>query len=204
VIRRLRRGFVAGLATFVLALSVAPATFADDGEIGDNGDTDSITDIFVQNYNGNDRVTVKIDYPHDCPPGLSCQIEVQFEHKCPEAWCFGYGAQSYRTLPLPTNGVSTIRADCMPDGDEDNYWQMSYRVRWWAPQVYKVQLWGELEGYTNVNGSFLYKRIPETGFNVTLNGGLKAGAMLDETTASSKVSNWFLISTSGGVVLHSC
>lgn len=59
------RRSVATLLTLAVLLASAPAVLAD-GEIGDIGDTDSITDLYTD---GNGRVTSRIDYPNDARPG---------------------------------------------------------------------------------------------------------------------------------------
>ena len=199
---KMLRPRLAGTLALVLVFALAPTAFAADGEIGNMGDQNSVGNIFV---NAQGRAAVNIEYPHDCPPQLGCSIDVMFEHKCPEIWCLGYGNQGWRPIPLPNaQGISKVVADCMPDGDEDNYWQIQYRVRWWASQVKTVELWGEYESGLNFNGSIGYKLIAEAGFNVTNGGGFRGGFKIQTNTAIQEDSDPVLVTTSGGVVLHTC
>lgn len=198
---RFRPQIAAILTSLVIALTVAPSAFASDGEIGDMGDTNSIGNVIVGT---NGRAQVKIDYPHDCPPLVQCAIEIQFESKCPEFWCFGYGGQGWRALAAPVNGVSTMSANCMGGDNLDNYWQMKYRIHWWAAQAQTVELWGEVEGYADVDGVFKYKLIPEAAFNVGANAGFRGGTKTQTNTAVVQYGPEVVIATSGGLVLHTC
>lgn len=198
---RVRARLAAILTALAFAIASAPSAFAADGEIGDMGDTNSIGNIFVD---GNGHAAVKIDYPHDCPPQLACTIEVMFEYKCPEIWCFGWGNQGWKALPNPVNGVSTVTANCNGGQDLDNYWQVKYRVHWWAQQVRTVELWGELEAYVQANGTIGYRTIAEAGFNVSANGGFRGGTKIETTTAAADYGPEVYVATSGGIVLHTC
>ena len=199
---RFRTRIAAILTTLTLALALAPSAFAADGEIGNMGDTNSIGNIVV---NSNSRATVNIEYPHDCPPNLGCAIEVNFEYKCPEFWCTGWGSQGWKTLPAPNgNGVSAVSANCNGGQDIDNSWQMKYRVHWWATQVKTVELWGEYEAYVQLNGSIGYRMIAEAGFNVTNGGGFRGGTRIETTTAVADFGPEVYVATSGGLVLHTC
>lgn len=198
---RFRPRLAAMLTAVVLALALAPTASAADGEVGDVGDVDSITDLFI---NGAGRTTAQIDYPHDCPVGLSCNIEVMFEHKCPEWWCL-WGNQGWRVLPNPNaNGVSTISANCMPTGDEDNEWKLKYRIHWWAPQVKTVEIWGEWEWLIELSGAGGYRMIAEALFNVTNNAGIRIGTKLETTTATWDYGPELVVATSFGEIFHTC
>lgn len=198
---RSRPRVAAMLTAVVLALAVAPAAFAADGEIGDMGDTNSIGNIVV---GPTGQAQVKIDYPKDCPPLVQCRIEVMFEHKCPEFWCPDWGNQGWKALPAPVNGVSTVTANCMPSGDEENQWRMKYQVHWWAGAVQTVELWGELEAYIDIDGQLKYRTIAEAGFNVGANAGFRGGTKIQTNTAIDQEGPEVYIASSGGKVLTTC
>ena len=164
------------------------------------GDTDSITDLYVSSS----RTTARIDYPHDCPTGLNCQIEVRFAYKCPEFWCLDWTYQSWRALPAPVSGVSTVQANCNGGQDVDNYWKMEYRVKWWASTVKTTELWAENEFYVNLSGGGTYRLIAEGAFNVTNNAGLRYGLKIQTTTAVQDYGPAVEVATSKGLVYHTC
>jgi hypothetical protein len=197
--KRFARRIVALCAAVLVALSSAPAVFAD-GEIGDMGDTNSITDLYVSGS----RVTAKVDNIKDCPAGLSCQIEVRFLYKCPEVWCLDWTSQGWRVLPSPVNGVSTIQANCNGGQDIDNYWAFEYRVKWWAPTTKTVEWWGELEYLLNLSGNAVYRLIAEAAFNVTGGAGWRQGTKIETTTATADYSPAVQVATSAGRVFHTC
>ena len=197
--KHVARRILALSAAVLVALSSAPAVFAD-GEIGDMGDTNSITDLYLSNS----RVTARIDYPKDCPVGLSCQIEVRFLYKCPEAWCANWTTQGWRALPAPTNGVSTLQANCNGGQDVDNTWAMEYRVKWWAPTTKTVEWWGEIEYLINLSGGGVYRLIAEAAFNITNNGGFRGGTKIETKTATVDYSPEVQVATSAGRVFHTC
>src|SRR5688500_11681182 len=91
-----RMGFV--VMALAVALIAPGAVSADDGEIGDMADTDSITDVRVSNG----KAIAVLDYVHNCAgvvggPIKSCAIQAQFVSRCPEVWC-GWVAQSWREI----------------------------------------------------------------------------------------------------------
>lgn len=186
-------------AALLVALSSAPAALAD-GEIGDMGDTDSITDLYVAGT----RVAAKIDYPHDCPQGLSCQIEVQFQYKCPEIWCTKWTEQGWVGLPAPSGGVSLVKADCNGGDNVDNYWKMEYRVKWWASVTKTVEWWAEGEFFANISGATVFKKIIEGAFNVSDKAGLRYGEKVETVTAKTEWSDGTTVATSAGRVFHTC
>jgi hypothetical protein len=187
------------IAAFLIALSSAPAVFAD-GEIGDMGDTDSITNLTLSG----DQVMARVDYPKDCPTGLSCQIEVQFQYKCPEIYCTTYSGQTWKALPAPVNGVSTVKSICNGGNDTDNYWRLVYRVKFWASTTKTVEWWGEGEYVVTASGSGVYRTIAEGAFNVTGNAGLRAGTKIETVTKSVDYSPEVEVATSVGRRLVTC
>jgi len=198
VLRRLGSGVIALLLLAVLAPTVV---FAADGEIGDLGDTDSITDLSVSGG----RITARIDYTKDCPGGLTgCEIQVNFRYKCPEAWCLGWTSQGWRTIPLPVSGVSTVKGNCNGGQDTENYWEMDYRVRWWAAVQKKVTWKGENELVIGASGSGTYKLIAEGAFNVTNQTGISGYTSIETTTATADFSPAVIAATSKGRVYTTC
>lgn len=192
---------VAAALMVVLAFASAPATLAVDGEIGDLGDTDSITDLTVVG----DRITGKIDYVKDCPTYITgCEIQVNFVYKCPEIWCGGFTSQGWRTIPPPVNGVSTIQGNCNGGGDIDNYWEMQYRVRWWAATTKTVTWKGENEFYVNSSGVAGYRLIAEGAFNVTNSTGVSGYTTIETVTSTADYSPAVTAATSKGVVFRTC
>jgi hypothetical protein len=187
------------LAALLITLGGAPAVFAD-GEIGDVGDTDSITDLQL----ASSHVRAKIDYVHDCPTGMNCAIEVNFQYKCPEAWCLGWSSQGWKTIPAPVSGVSTATALCNGGDNVDNYWQMQYRVHWWASTKTTTTLSGEVEAFVGTNGTIGYRLIAEAGYNESLKAGMKAGTIIETVSATSDYSPVQTIATSGGKIYHTC
>jgi hypothetical protein len=201
---RSTRRMAAAFLSLVLLLVTAPAVFAD-GEIGDMGDTDSTTDLYEStDANGNVRTTARIDYPKDCPDGLSCQIEVRFTYKCPEFWCGSWASQNWRAIPAPVNGVSTVRADCLGPNNEENYWTMQYRVKWWAPQVRTVELWGEQEFYLSTSGGLIHRTVAEAAFNSSAGTGWRQGTKIETTTAVQDYGPEVEVATSFGTVFQTC
>ena len=198
---RLARRAITLVAVFLVALASAPAALAD-GEVGDVGDTDSITDLYVQTVSGYRRITARIDNVKDCPTGLSCSIEYRFLSKCPEFYC-GWTAQSWRAVPAPTSGVSTVRASCLGSGNEQNYWAMEYRVHWWAGSVKTVELWGEIETLLTSRGT-VGRLIAEAMFNVTNNAGLRYGTKIETASATEDYSSAKEVATSYGTVFVGC
>lgn len=194
-----RMGFV--VAALAVALIAPTGVFADDGEIGDLGDTDSITDLYVSGS----RITGRIDYLKDCPGGLTgCEIQVKFRYKCPEAWCVNWSEQSWRTIPAPVSGVSTVQGDCNGGQDTENRWEMVYRVRWWATSTKTVTWKGEAEYGTQTSGSVGWRLIAEGAFNHTNGFGISGYTSIETVTATADYSPEVVASTSGGVVLTTC
>ena len=187
------------LVAMVVSLIAAPAVFAD-GEIGDVGDTDSITDLQLSNG----HMLGKIDYVHDCPTGMNCAIEVNFRYKCPEFWCTGWTSQGWKAIPAPVGGVSTATALCNGGGDVDNYWEMDYRVHWWASSKITTTLSGETEAYIGSDGKIGYRLIAEAGYNVSAKAGLKTSQVIETTTATADWSPVSVVATSKGQVIHTC
>lgn len=114
---------VLALAVLVGSLAAPAAALGVDGEIGDVGDTDSITDVFVA---ADGRAAVNVDYVRDCAAGgtQDCWIELSFRYKCPEFWCTDWTYQPYRRIP----STGAARANCNGSPNDDNYWEVSYRV----------------------------------------------------------------------------
>jgi hypothetical protein len=197
-----RRVFGRG-ATMLMVLAItlagAPAVFAD-GEIGDVGDTDSITDVRLSNS----HAIVKVDYVKDCPTGMNCSIEVNFQYKCPEAWCLDWSSQGWKAIPAPVSGVSTVTALCNGGGDTDNYWRAQYRIHWWAPTTISTTLSGETEAYITTDGTIGYRLIAEAGYNNTIKAGLKTSQVVKTSTATSDYSSAVVVATSGDNVFHTC
>jgi hypothetical protein len=183
------------LLAIVATLLAPSAVFAADGEVGDIGDTDSITDVYLSSS----RPTVKADYVKDCPTGISaCVIEVQFRYKCPEVWCLNWTYQGWKGLGA--GGVA--QADCI--GNDDNYWEVSYRVKWNAPTTKTVEYYGELEAFLTAGASIGHKIIAEALFNVTNNAGLKTSTKVETDTGTSAYSTPTTVATSGGRTLRTC
>ncbi len=199
--RRARSGLAVTLA-FVITLIAAPTALAADGEVGDMGDTDSITDLYVT---AEGRIHALIDYVRDCPSGLSgCEIQVRFGYRCPELWCLGWSWQTWRRAPLPSGGVSIVKGDCNGGEDIDNEWQMEYRVRWWAPTVKTVVVRGEHETYLGTGGTIVARVIGEGLFNVTDRTGITGSPTLETRTATVGLSAAVQVATTGGRVYRTC
>jgi len=131
------------IALFSLLILPASAN-ADDGEIGNLGDTDSVSGLYLSGG----HVTMDIEYTHDCPTGISsCLYEVQFAHKCPESWCIDVKYQSWRKV----NSVGTAQADCINDDGE--YWEAWIRMGFTATGTKTVSYYGESELHLKANGS---------------------------------------------------
>jgi hypothetical protein len=135
---------------------------------------------------------------------MNCTIEVNFQYKCPELWCATWTSQGWKAIPAPVSGVSTAVALCKGGDDVDNYWQMVYRVHWWASTKTTTTLSGEVEAYIKTDGSIGYRLIAEAGFNETLKVGMKAGTIIETVTATADYSPEGVIATSAGKVIHTC
>jgi hypothetical protein len=189
------------IAAFLIVLSSAPAVFAD-GEVGDLGDTDSIGNVYVGTGS---RASVKVDYVHDCPTGVSnCSISVRFGYKCPESWCGSYTYQSWKVLPAPSGGVSTVQADCTPSGDTDNYWVAEYKINWLASVQRTVTITGESEAYVNASGGISYRIIGEAEAVAGFSGQVKGTSTIKTSTATSDSAVAGVVATSGGKRLNTC
>lgn len=179
-----------------------PAAVLADGEIGDIGDTNSITDLFI---GSNTRVGARIDYVHDCPAGSSaCSIQVRFLYKCPEFWCSTWTYQTWRAIPLPSGGVSTVYADCNGGQDIDNYWQMEYRLTWTAPTTTTMTITGEGELMEQLSGTVTTKVIAEAAGKVGATGIVKGSYTVQTNTGTHAETNAVVVATSGGSVFHTC
>lgn len=197
---RLVRGLL--MLSVLVGTMVAPAAVFADGEVGDMGDTDSITDLSV---NGSDRVQAKVDFVHDCPTGLSgCWIEYRYLYQCPEAWCVTWSDQGWRALPSPVNGVSTFAAQCNGGGDTDNRWKLEIRMHWWANTKKTVTLKGEVEYYHSFSGGLTTRIIVEALYNQTNSAGFSGGTTVETVTATDDYSNALLVATSGVPIFHTC
>jgi hypothetical protein len=196
-LRKQSRFFRAAPILALLALLTSPAgVLAVDGEIGDLGNSNSITELYVT---ADGRPITHIVYPHDCPTGISvCWIETQFRYKCPEWWCFTVNSQPWRYLPA--NGFAL--GDCI--GNDDNYWEVWYRIGYAATGTKTVTYSGEVEFYLNAKGSFTYKNIAEAELNVTDKTGTRGTVTLETVTSRSDAMDPVLITTSGGRTFHTC
>jgi hypothetical protein len=178
-------------ATLVLPISA----FAADGEVGNVGDSDSVSGLYLSGG----HVTMDIEYTHDCPTGISdCWYEVRFAHKCPEPWCLDVHYQSWRRV----NSVGTAQADCINDDGE--YWEAWIRMGFTTVGTKTVQYWGESERYLSASGSIQYKNIAEAEFNVTDQHGTKTSILIETATAQTDVTNGTIVSTSGGQLIDEC
>jgi len=184
-----------------LMLALAPAVFAD-GEIGDVGDTDSIGNIYDASTN---HATLKVDYVHDCPAGVSgCDIQVRFRYKCPEFWCLDWSYQSWKSVGAPVSGIGTVAADCTGAGNDDNYWEAEYRIRWWATATVTETLTGEMEAYITASGSIAYRLIGEASATAGIGGMVKGSVTIETVTATSRTWTTGVVATSQGTVLNTC
>jgi hypothetical protein len=179
----------------LLTILLLPASaLATDGEVGNVGDTDSVTNLYLSGG----HVTMDIEYTHDCPVGISdCWYEVRFAHKCPEFWC-SVSYQSYRRV----NAVGTVQADCINDDGE--YWEAWIRLGFTTVGTKTVQYWGENELYLSAGGTFTYKPYAEAEFNVTNSSGTKTSILIETATATTDVTVGTIISTSGGQLIDEC
>ena len=186
--------FVAALA---ISLIVPSVVFADDGEMGDMGDTDSITDVYVSNG----RPAVQVDYLRDCPAAgiTDCWIETRFVSKCPEFYC-GWSTQNWQRLP--SSGAA--RGDCLGSGNEENQWYVEYRTAYVAPATITIKWKGEYELTLNVSGSFVNRLIAEALLNVTSNVGYQGGITIETTTAKTDYGPVVQVASSGGQILWTC
>ena len=184
------------LLTLLTSLTLPAGVLAVDGEIGDLGNTNSITELYVT---ADGRPITHINYPHDCPAGISfCWIETQFRYKCPEFWCFTVNSQPWRYLPA--TGIAL--GDCI--GNDDNYWEVWYRIGYAATGTKTVTYSGEMEWYLNAKGSFSFRNIAEAELSVTDKTGTRGSVTLETVTARSDVMDPVLITTSGGRIFHTC
>jgi hypothetical protein len=183
-----------------LLLSQAGAVFAD--EIGDVGDTDSIGDVYRA---GDGHATLAVDYVHDCPPRVAgCDIRVRFRYKCPEIWCGDWTYQGWKSVGAPVNGVGRVAADCTGGGNEDNYWEAEYQVRWWANGTITEKLSGEYETYITASGSIGYRLVAEAAATVGSTAGVQGSIQITTQTATAATWSTGTVATSRGVVLHTC
>jgi hypothetical protein len=189
---------LAGTLALVLVFAVAPTAFADDGEIGDMGDSNSITDVYVS---GDGRPAVAVDYLHDCPAaGISdCWIEVRWVSKCPEFWC---GWETHPWKRLPPNGIA--KGDCYGTGNEDNQWYVEYKTAYVAPATITAKWKGEFEWVLDIYGAFGYRMIAEALLNVTAGVGFSGGQTVETVTAKTDYGPIVQVASSGGRILHTC
>jgi len=193
--RRARLGFLA--LALITMLATPAGVFADDGEIGDMGDTDSITDVFDSGL----YPAVNIDYLRDCAAGgvTDCWVEVQFVSRCPEFWC-GWDAQSWKRIPAS----GAARGNCLGAGNEDNEWYVNYRVAYTASTTITVRWKGEVELVYTISGGGVYRMLVEAMFNVTGNLGYRYGYTVETVTAKSDYGPVVQAATSLGRDLHTC
>ncbi len=196
-IRRVARmGLV--VAAMVAALTLPSAAFAADGEVGDMGDTDSITDVFVSGG----RPAVDVDYVRDCPnTGLiiDCWVEVQFVSRCPEVWC-GWKSQSFFRIP----GSGLAKGNCLGSGNEENEWYINYRTGYTSVQTTTNRWKGEVELVWDITGGFVYRLIAEALFNVNAGAGFSGGTTVETVTARTDYSPPVRAASSGGRNLITC
>ena len=191
-----RMGFV--VMALVTALVIPGAVSANDGEIGDMGDTDSITDVFVSGG----LPAANIDYLRDCPATgliIDCWIEVRFVSRCPEAWC-GWSAQPWERIP----GSGAARGNCMGSGNEDNEWYVEYRTGYASTQSTTNRWKGEVELVYDITGGATYKLIAEALFNVNAGAGFSGGTTVETVTARTDYSPQVRASSSRGRDLRTC
>lgn len=182
------------LALFAVLL-MPTAAFAYDGEVGNIGDTDSVTNLYLSGG----HVTMDIEYTHDCPTGISdCWYEVRFAHKCPEPWCIDVKYQSWRRV----NFLGTAQADCINDDGE--YWEAWIRMGFTSVGTKTVSYYGETERYLQGSGSYGYKNIAEAEWNVTDQYGTRTQILIETATAQTDVTNGTIVSTSGGQLIDEC
>lgn len=198
---RRQRRFGSGriLILSILLLVAAPLqALAADGEIGDMGDTDSITEPY---RGGDGRPTINIDYLRDCPAGgvTDCWIEVRWASRCPEIWC---GWDFYNFQRIPSSGVA--KGPCLGGGNEDNEWLVDYRTAYVASGTRKITWKGENELVLGGGGTFVYRMMAEAMFNVTYNVGYRTGYNIETVTAISDYSPIVTASSTGGLDLHTC
>jgi opacity protein-like surface antigen len=194
-ISRYRKIFCS-LAVVVLLLAAPAGAAAFDGEVGDAGDTTSVTDVFISGQ----RATVDTQYLRDCPTYINdCWIELRFASRCPEIWC-GWNYQSWRRV----NASGTAQADCTGSSNNDNLWAVQYRVGFASNATKTVWFYGENEGYWNLGGSFVYRLIAEVMFNYTNQTGTKYGTYISSVTSTFAYSPSVEVATSGGSVLITC
>ncbi len=193
--RTFRMGFIVGAMALAL---IAPSAVFADGEIGDMGDTDSITDVFVSGG----RPAVNIDYVKDCPnnPAITdCWIEVQFVSRCPESWC-GWSGQPY--FRIPASGAA--RGKCLGSGNEDNEWYINYRTGYTSTVVTTNRWKGEVELVWDITGGFVYRLIAEALFNVNAGVGYSGGTTVETVTTRQDYSPPVRAASSGGRDLVTC
>lgn len=185
------------LVTLAVGLMIPSAAFAADGEIGDMGDTDSITDVYISNG----RPAIQVDYLRDCPNAgvTDCWIETRFVSKCPEWYC-GWEYQAWRRLP--SSGAA--RGDCLGSGNEENQWFVEYRTTYVSPATITVRWKGENELTLNVGGSFVYRLIAEAMLNVSANSGYQSGITVETVTANHDYGPVVQVASSGGRILWTC
>jgi len=188
--------------TCAFILVGGPVARAADGEVGDVGDTDSITDLYVSD---DGRIHALIDYARDCAAGLTgCEIQVRFGYRCPQRWCTHWSWQTWRRIPLSNGGASVAKGDCNGGDEIDNEWQMEYRMRWWASTVKTVTFKGEYETYLGSGGTIMARVIAEGVHNVTNGTGLIGHATLDTRTALGATSPGVQVATTGGRIHRTC
>jgi hypothetical protein len=197
---RTKRASRVGVALFMVAGMIAAlpmSAFAADGEMGDMGDTDSITDVYVSNG----RPAIIVDYLRDCPAGgvTDCWIEVQFVSKCPEFYC-GWEAHPWRRIPA--SGVAL--GDCLGSGNEENQWYVNYRTAYVSSAKITASWKGENELELNTSGGFVYRLIAEAMYNATAKVGFAGGVTVETVTAVSDYGPVVQAASSGGRVLWTC
>jgi hypothetical protein len=181
------------------SVGIAPSTaLAADGEVGDMGDTDSITEP----HRGSDgRPIINVDYLRDCPRlGITdCWIEVQWGSRCPEWWC-GWTYTGWQRIP----STGAAKGPCLGAGNEDNEWLVNYRVGYQGPRTQIVQWRGEAELALAITGGWVYRLIAEAMFNVSTSTGFAGGTLVETVNAAHDYTNPVQASSTGGLDLHTC
>ncbi len=163
------------------------------GEVGDYGDQNSISDVFIKD----DRPTICVDRAGLCVLGVSsCTIKIQWNYKCGWPWCTSWEAFTPKTVL-----GKYVQADC---GDRDGQWRADYMVSYSGNQGSLIEFWGELEAYLNTGGSVSYKVIAELYYNATLKAGTRAGTKVASSGASAFTYDQGQIASTGGRNINTC
>jgi len=163
------------------------------GEVGDYGDTNSISDVFIKD----DRPTMCIDRTGLCVLGVAtCTIKIQWHYQCGWPWC-----TSWQIFPAKTVLGKYVQADC---GDRDGKWRADYIVSYSGNGGSLMEFYGELEAYLNSGGSVSYKLIAELFYNASLKAGTKTGTKVTSSGATSYTYDQGEIASTGGRNINTC